>query len=133
MLSKFLIAAAIANFVPSLHASTLQADFLLRRSQDAVHAVINDHSVFQAFSEAGHPDTAPVQEWRNDDGEVFQSHYAFDTDEWNAMRFELAKRAGIDETVLALTNLTTRQGSDDPPEFFCTNFNKKPLVSECRH
>ncbi|GIZ38845.1 hypothetical protein CKM354_000224400 [Cercospora kikuchii] len=44
------------------------------------------------------------------------------------MRFELAKRAGIDETVLALTNLTTRQESDDPPEFFCTNFNKKLLV-----
>ncbi|CAK1358743.1 hypothetical protein CB0940_12165 [Cercospora beticola] len=118
----------MATFVPSLHASTLQADFLLRRSQDAVHAVINDHSVFQAFSDAGHPATVPVEEWRNDSGEVFQSHYQFDTDEWNAMRFELAKRAGIDESVLIMTNLTTRQNSEDPPDFFCTNFNKNPKV-----
>lgn len=133
MLSRFLVAAAMATFVPSLHASTLRADFLFRRSQDAVHAVINDHSVFQAFSEAGHPDTVPVEEWRNDSGEVFQSHYQFDTDEWNAMRFELAKRAGIDEAVLATTNLTTRQISEDPPDFFCTNFNKNPKVSESDH
>ena len=118
---------ALATLAPLSNAGAVSSDFLLQRDMDWIHELTNDDAIFNAFSDAGHPDTEPKQTWTNGMGEVYQSLYSFDEEEWQSMRGSILLQHGLNETELR-GPLATRD-DDDPPAFFCTNINTHPYVS----
>lgn len=122
-----IITTALATIARFANAGALSSDFLLGRSLDLIDDLTSDEAIFRAFGEAGHADTAPVQTWTNGMGEVYQSLYSFDEQEWQEMRASILSTNGLNETdVLESRGLVVRD--EDPPAFFCKNINTNPRV-----
>lgn len=127
MRTNYFLTALVA-FAPFSNAGALSSDFLLGRSLDLINDLTSDEAIFRAFGEAGHADTAPVQTWTNGMGDVYQSLYSFDEQEWQDMRASILSKNGLNETdVLEARGLVARQ-DEDPPAFFCKNINTNPRV-----
>ena len=121
------ILAALASLAPVCYGSTIPGDpslgDIVDKGRDiAAHwpKKLGSGDVFEAFLARGHPDAAPKQNWTDENGEVYQSFYTFDTAEWNNMTDSLMLALGIDvnDTDSDL-GLSKRQDGLEPDYFYC--------------
>lgn len=119
--------AGFAALVPLASCSAVPSDFHLARRTQYIDDLVSEDAILDAFIEANHPAAVPNRTWENDKGETYQTLWEFDEADWQEMRASIMDKAGVSESdVVVRSELATRQ--DDPPPFFCKNFNTNPKV-----